>query len=195
MSSTGCSSRNGQPRHLPTRLESTVFTYRPHVHQLDGTITPDLLIDRLVVDGHEVPDMLSDRVVLSGCGMTCVPAVVLIAAGCGTLIGLGFVFTTADQGPARLCLIGRAAWRLADVSPHAQSLQLDLRWQQDGVEFVPQGVPGSGRWADPSRGVAACWTEPAWHVPRDARWCSVGLQDPIHQRVLTHRFALSSSPD
>ena len=115
-----------------------MFTYRPHVHQLDGTITPDLIVDRLVVDGHEVPDMLSDQVVLSGCGMTCVPAVVLIAAGYGTLMGLGFVFTTADQGPARLCLIGRAAWRDLPHERRPLHLRVDLI-VMDPIEVLNAG--------------------------------------------------------
>ncbi len=171
-----------------------MFIYRPHLHQLDGTITPDLIADRLVVDGHEVPNVLSDRVVLAGYGTTCVPAVVLVAAGYGTLASLGFVFTTADQGPAHLCLIGRAAWRLPDLSPHAERLHLELRWHQGGVETSHQGAPTSGRWVDPLRGVAACWTEPAWHVPLDARWCALALHDPIRNRALTHRIALQHSP-
>ena len=170
-----------------------MFIYRPHVHQLDGTITPDLVVYQLAVNGQEVPNVLSDRVVLAGCGATCTPAVVLVAAGYGTLMGLGFVVATADHGPAHLCLIGRAAWRLADVSAHAERLHLKLRWHQGGVETTHQGVPTSGRWADPARGVAVCWTEPAWRVPFDAQWCSVSLHDPVRDRALTHHLTLARS--
>ena len=172
-----------------------MFIYRPHVHQLDGTITPDLVVDRLFVVGQEVPNVLSDQVTFSGGVATCEPAVVLVAAGYGTLMGLGFVVTTADQGPAHLCLIGRAAWRLADVSTHAERLHLELCWHRGGVETTHQGVPTSGRWADPARGVAVCWTEPAWQVPFDAQWCSVGLHDPVRDRAFTHRLTLGRGPD
>lgn len=171
-----------------------MFIYRPHIHQLDGTITPDLVVDRLFVAEEEVPNVLSDQVVFAGCGTTCVPAIVLVAAGYGTLVGLGFVFTMAGQATAHRCHVGRAAWRLADVATHAAQLHLELRWHQGGVDSTHQGVPTSGRWIDPARGVAVFWTEPAVGVPPDARWCSVGLHDPAKDRALTHRIELALSP-
>lgn len=170
-----------------------MFIYRPHVHQLDGTITPDLVVDRLFVGREEVPNVLSDQVVYSGCGATCIPAIVLVGAGYGTLMGLGFVFSKADQGTAQQCFIGRAAWRLADVAAQSARLQVELRWHRGGVDSTHQGVPTSGRWVDPARGVAVCWTEPAWRVPSDAQWCSVGLHDPANDRALTHRLELARS--
>ncbi len=166
-----------------------MFIYRPHVHQLDGTITPDLVVDRLAINGHEVPNVLCDRVVLAECGATCTPAVVLFGAGYGTLMGLGFAVTTADLGPAHLCLVGRAAWRLADVSNHAERLQMELRWRQGDVDATHRVSLASGRWVDPARGVAVCWIEPAWRTPFYAQWFSVGLHDPVRNRALTHQVA------
>jgi hypothetical protein len=77
-----------------------MFLYRPHVHGLEMTTTPDLILD--------LPG-LSSEVQWHARKPAVAPAWVVVAAGYGSLITVGLLDGTAPW------IIARAAWRLADV--------------------------------------------------------------------------------
>lgn len=118
------------------------FTFQPHVHQSEGVITPDLLLDRLVLlsAGEEpltadVERLTSAAAVQYQPPLTVCPDVVLVAAEYGPLLSVGASLVDGDTAAnedapglrahrTSLKLLGRQAWRFADVADHADQLRL-----------------------------------------------------------------------
>jgi len=168
-----------------------MFLYRPHIHQLDGTITPDLAVDRLLVDGQECPAELSHKVALNWRDVNVVPAVIVFAAGLGSVLTLGFLGTASGEASPRWCLVSRSAWRLDDLRDHAPRLVMDIGWSAGGADEHFSGQPESNRWVDPPPATASCWSETAWWTPAALRVCSVALRDPVIPRVLSHQISVA----
>ena len=166
-----------------------MFLYRPHVHQLDGTITPDLAVDHLLVDGEASPAGLSPALTLPWRDASIVPAVIVFAAGFGSLLSLGFLATVNGEASPRWCLVSRAAWRLDDVRVHAPRLLLDVSWGAGGVDERCGGQATTSRWSDPPRATACCWSEPSWRIPAHERVYTLCLHDLVLGRALSHSIS------
>ena len=100
-----------------------MFIYRPHLHQLDGTITPDLIVDAAHHASTGMPVLLSDAVHASGPTSAAVAGCVVIGAGYGALLAPA-VLLVAPTGAVTRCHLARQAWRLADVQDHLAALAL-----------------------------------------------------------------------
>ncbi len=175
-----------------------MFIYRPHVHQLDGTITPDIVVVGARIPGQSSPAILSDLVQLEiGADLpevSVVPATLLVAAGYGTLLAPAFALKRKGTSDTWLCLIGRTAWRLSDVEEHPDRLEMSITWSQSGASEAKGVRPNVKAWQLPGQGLALCVAEPALRPDPASPWCAVQLRDPVRGRSLQHRIDLKTQP-
>lgn len=136
-----------------------MFVYRPHVHGLEVTTTPDLILEMAG---------LSSDVQWTRRNASVASAWVVIAAGYGPLLTVGLLDGTTPW------IIARNAWRLADVKLD------DLE-----IAFGGQSAPFAGDASAPAAGqvrfVAA--SLPPLAGPAE---CAVSLSDRRLGRRLGH---------
>ncbi len=154
------------------------FIYRPHVHNLDDVITPDVLIDHLTIAAKgsttsiPVPiDRLTTDVEIQVAGSSSVPdaALAMIGAGAGTLLSIASNNGNPESNPGRLeCVkpLCRQAWRFSDVAGHAGQLILRAASVNEGAAAIIQ------------EGVVGEWLElPVDDVPVGSAVLCTGLPD------------------
>lgn len=136
-----------------------MFVYRPHVHGLEATTTPDLILD--------LPALSSD-LQWHGRKDAVAAAWVVVAAGYGPLLTVGLLDGAAPW------IISRQAWRLADV-------------RLQDLEILLQGsaAPVAGDASPPAPGLARFVAAriPALAKPQA---CEVCLRDRRLGRHLAH---------
>jgi hypothetical protein len=169
-----------------------VFIYRPHLHQLDGTITPDLIVDAAQRASDGAPLLLSDAVHASSPAACAVAGCVVVGAGYGALLAPAVVLLT-PAGAVTCCHLSRQAWRLADVQDHLAALALSVSPRMAGVA---QPAILCGIRLDPSeppRGMVRCAIAVHDPVPAGAESVELTLHDPVRARTLVHRLFLSAA--
>ncbi len=133
------------------------FIYRPHVHEGETVVTPDVLIDDVYLsDNHEGAGQLGrvtlDRITcdteIQVLGEGAVPdaALFLAGAGAGTLVGLASNHSLPgrskwEEHQLTVKSVGRAAWRLDHAADHIDQLRLSS-WVigDDGRELLQDGM-------------------------------------------------------
>ena len=169
-----------------------MFIYRPHVHQLDGTITPDLIVDAAYLVGTSECVQLLDHVQVGEYPQAPVAALVIVAARYGTLLAPGCVLRS-EQGGGAVCYVSRQAWRLPDVRDHLDALALHVVCRDSAGLGSMVDCRLQARLIDPAPGTARC--EVAKHSPFSASAVSIELtlNDPILNRTLAHCIFLPVS--
>ena len=169
-----------------------MFIYRPHLHQLDGTITPDLIVDAAHHASTGMPVLLSDAVHASGPTSAAVAGCVVVGAGYGALLAPA-VLLVAPTGAVTRCHLARQAWRLADVQDHLAALALSVSPRIAGVAqpAIPCAILLD--LSEPSRGMARCETAMHDPLPAGAESVELMLHDPVRARALVHRVFLPAA--
>jgi hypothetical protein len=157
-----------------------VFIYRPHLHQLDGTITPDLIVDAAQRASDGAPLLLSDAVHASSPAACAVAGCVVVGAGYGALLAPAVVLLT-PAGAVTCCHLSRQAWRLA-VSPRMAGVAQPAILC--GIRLDP---------SEPPRGMVRCAIAVHDPVPAGAESVELTLHDPVRARTLVHRLFLSAA--
>lgn len=167
-----------------------MFIYRPHLHQLDGTITPDLIIDAAHLAGEAVPVLLSDQVHVVARPQALAVGWVVFAARYGALLAPAVVLPPDPGSPMALCHVSRQAWRWTDVREHLAELELRAACRDASGAIVSVRCPMRPAPDAPGTGRARC--EAARHAPLPAASESITLElhDPVRSRSLTQRLFL-----
>lgn len=170
-----------------------MFIYRPHLHQLDGTITPDLIVDSAEFAGHAASVHLSDQVDLLVPPQALVAACVVFAAGYGALLAPAFLVAADQPDLPVTCHVARQAWRLADVRGQLAGLELRLAINDADGAISSMHCPVRADRTEPAPGRARC--DAALHapLPAGAESVTLTLHDPQRGRHLVHRVFLRSA--
>lgn len=184
------------------------FVYRPHVETAEGTFTPDIVLDRLIVAVGNARFPVSVERLSCDAGIEVVGgetrgqgAVALIAASAGSLIGLGSDHidgALAEDGARarQVCAkpLSRATWRFAEIAGHL-----------DEIVLATEAVDGAGRTLETETALSAIAALPAdgevpaatvvlAHAGADAlpgpASVTVTLEDRRLSRRLVHRYAV-----
>ncbi len=182
---------------------TTGFVFRPHVHQTDTVVTPDLLIDRLVVaHGNTRSPVPVDRLSMAsdfqvvGAGTVADAAIALIGTSGGMLIGVASDHRRPEEPPGTpVCAkpVCREVWRYADVAGHAGALILSAsgRRQDGGMKLLQHGT-ADGLLAEtdlpPGRAVLCTGPEPGGDA--SCHVYEIALEDPVLGRRITLRYGV-----
>ncbi|MFP6687941.1 MAG: DUF2848 family protein [Alphaproteobacteria bacterium] len=180
------------------------FIYRPHVQTLDGVVTPDVLIDSLMLAAKGEAKLLPvpiDRITMdiemqaAGTGNGPDAALALIGAGAGTLLSIASNHGEPGGPAARLACakpICRHAWRLADVAAHLSDLILKTA-VIDGTEtkILQEGSLGDCldlNTGEVSAGAAVLCTGLPSADPDSGHNFQIEMTDPVLERCLRFQY-------
>ena len=184
------------------------FVYRPHVDTAEGTFTPDIVLDRLVVAvGNarfpvSVERLTGDAAIeVVGAETRAQGAVALIAASAGSLIGIGsdHIDGALAEDPARarqVCAkpLARAAWRFAEIAGHLVEVILRTEAVDGAGRSHESETALSDIAALPGDGAVPAGTVVLVHSGADApagpASVTVALEDRRLARRLVHRYAV-----
>ena len=185
---------------------SDSFVYQPHVHTPDGVLTPDLIVDRLLLAAEANPrplglNLLTTSHVLddpskTGCGSA---ALVLISGGRGAVATVGSAHWTPGATAAGGILseqltpkpIAREGVRLEHLAGSmADVVVASHRWTPSGE--TPIGRSSLGELADLAR-LVELWSRS--DAPRrTAMFISARHADPDPRMAIGYRVTLSGLP-
>ena len=180
------------------------FIYRPHVATLDGVITPDVLIDSLMIaaKGEAKPlpvpiDRMTMDIEMQVAGPGAAPdaALALVGAGAGTLLSIASNHGEPDGPANRLSCakpICRHAWRLGDVAGHLSDLILKTA-VIDGTDtkILQKGSLGDcldTTIGEISAGAAVLCTGLPSAGPNSGHIFQIELTDPVLKRRLRLQY-------
>jgi len=184
------------------------FIYRVHIETLDSIVTPDILIDRLLVaqmgDSGPLPipiDRITtdNEIQVVGSGSVAEAALALIGSGAGMLVSIASNHGYPDGLDGRLSFakpLCRHAWRYNEVSNHVSALVLRTAViTSNGIEIVAQDAIGNFFTSDIVEvpvGTAILYSELTPKGQLSSSNFQIELEDPILGRILRFRYRVQA---
>ncbi len=161
------------------------FLLKPHITGPEGNITsPDIMVDQLFVDAAQASvDHVTHGIWRQvGSGDAARAAFAIMALGGGAIILPALVLAS---GPV---VVARKAWRLANIEPHIQQVELNGT-QLDNLQLPATMIANAGGTGDAlGRGLMLVQTH-----GEDTR--NAVLHDPVLGRRLDHRVVFEPAEE